>query len=121
MRSIIFASVALLACAVSANVYAQSVPDMLGPGQVIQGSTGNAFGGTNYVVRNADGSHWLYEGGPRGGLRRIIRFFDPTMDPAKGFTYAVNGGPLIYRPYTPGLAPFNPVDPKVMNHGGGHG
>ena len=128
MRSIIFASAALLASAIGGNAYAQTVPDMLGPNQVIVAQVPNDIGGTTYAVQNADGSHLIIRTGPFGGIRRVTRHDGPLMDPAKGFTYALNGGPLVYQAYNPNLHAVNPVDPKAMNpdyrppkHGGGGG
>lgn len=115
MRSFVFASVALLASAVSGHVYAQSVPDMLGPGQVIRGSGPNDIGGTNYVVQNADGTHMVIKTGPRGGIRSVVHHDGALMDPAHGFTYALGNGPLIYRRYDPNLHQVNAVSPGAMN------
>jgi len=111
MRSLLFASSSLLAVAFAGHAQAQTVPQMLAPGQSWV-STPNPDGGTTYVIQNVDGTHSIIVTTKRGGIRS--RRLATGYDMENGFTYSLNGGPTIYRPYDPDLHPVNQVDPKAM-------
>jgi hypothetical protein len=113
MRKTIFATLAFFACIAANAAEAQSVPEMLGPGQNIVAEAPNDLGGTTYVIQNADGSHTVVKTTKRGGVRSVERHETPLVDLTSGFTFSLNGGPMIYRPYDPGRRPVNRVDPKA--------